>query len=256
MSSKPFPPLESGPDLAAPGGRSRRRPAAAEFATPTARRTTPAAAFVYPQAPDPRVKAKTPEGDEPETRESIESEALTRGRLETEARLRAELDRALRQERASIGIVVGGFARARANYFLRIEGEVVRLALAVARRVLRREAALDPAVLSAAVRNALDQLDAATVVKLRVHPSRAHLWEGALRSVERGMTPQVLQDPSLSVEQCRLETDLGSTELDLDGPLAEIDQAFRDLREDRARLADESEEEQEDDEAGGSGAAK
>ena len=56
----------------------------------------------------------------------------------------------------------------RDRYFEAVEHEVVKLALAVAARILRREAQMDPLLLTGAVRVALGQLSASTQVRSRV----------------------------------------------------------------------------------------
>lgn len=171
-----------------------------------------------------------------EARERIETEAFRRGRQEAEARAVAETTQALQRERAAIGMVVGAFARARAAYFLRVEGEVVRLALAVARRILHRESQLDPILLRGAVRVALDRLEGSTQVKLRVHPSRAGLWVEAFKGIERTMAPQIVEDAASDPTQCTLETDLGNAGFSVEQQLQEIEQGFFDLLEERIRL--------------------
>ena len=56
----------------------------------------------------------------------------------------------------------------RDRYLHAVEHEVVELALAVAARILRREAQMDPLLLTGAVRVALGQLSGSTEVRLRV----------------------------------------------------------------------------------------
>ena len=59
--------------------------------------------------------------------------------------------------------------------FASVEQEVVKLALAVAARILRREAQMDPLLLTGAVRVALGQLSASTQVRLRVPAAELEL---------------------------------------------------------------------------------
>jgi len=194
--------------------------------------------FVYPTVDEIAPKPVAPAGDAavgmPELRERIETEAFRRGKMEAEARAQAEVAQALMQERASISMVVGAFDRARASYFMRIEGEVVRLALAVARRILHREAQLDPILLRGAVRVALDRLEGSTQVNLRVHPSQAELWNEAFQGIERGM-PRIVEDASIKPGECQLETDLGNASFNIEQQMKEIDQGFYDLLEERTR---------------------
>ncbi len=62
------------------------------------------------------------------------------------------------------------FRSQREEYFAQVEHEVVRLALAIAERILHREAQVDPLLLAGAVRVALGQLAESTEVRLRVPP--------------------------------------------------------------------------------------
>jgi flagellar assembly protein FliH len=56
--------------------------------------------------------------------------------------------------------LIESFTLERDRYLQTVEQEVVKLALAVAARILRREAQMDPLLLSGAVRVALGQLSA------------------------------------------------------------------------------------------------
>ena len=49
---------------------------------------------------------------------------------------------------AAIAAAVTEFARQRTDYFRRVESEAVRLALSIARKVLHREAQMDPLLLA------------------------------------------------------------------------------------------------------------
>ena len=73
-------------------------------------------------------------------------------------------------------------AEERDQYLHAVEHEVVKLALAVAARILRREAQMDPLLLTGAVRVALGQLSAIDPGAVARAPGRAGL-------VERGHCP-------------------------------------------------------------------
>ncbi len=74
------------------------------------------------------------------------------------------------------------FAAERDKYLHDVEQEVVELALAIAARILRREAQMDPLLLTGAVRVALGQLSDTTRVTLRVPGSELDLWKKRSRS--------------------------------------------------------------------------
>ena len=63
------------------------------------------------------------------------------------------------------------FAAQREGYFQRVESEVVQLALSIARKILHREAQIDPLLLAGIVRVALESLNDGTQVRLRANPA-------------------------------------------------------------------------------------
>ncbi len=92
------------------------------------------------------------------------------------AALAAEEERHKRQ----LAALVERFAEERDRYLQAVEQEVVKLALAVAARILRREAQMDPLLLTGAVRVALGQLAASSEVRLRVPAAELELWTEAI----------------------------------------------------------------------------
>jgi flagellar assembly protein FliH len=125
--------------------------------------------------------------------------------------------------------LVESFHAERARYFEAVEQEVVKLALAAAARILRREAQMDPLLLSGAVRVALGQLSASTEVRLRVPPADLELWTEAIAHLP-GLSPRpaVVPGEDMQVGECALETELGSVDLGVGAQLAEIERGFFD----------------------------
>jgi len=132
--------------------------------------------------------------------------------------------------RAAVAATLKDFAGERELYYQRVEGEVVALAVAIARRILHREAQLDPLLLSAAVRVALERLAGGTRVKLRVHPDHARKWYKALGQNEgQKVQAEVIADRQVSPLDCLLECELGTTTVSIDSQLKEIEAGFFDL---------------------------
>lgn len=126
------------------------------------------------------------------------------------------------------------FRTERDEYLARVEHEVVRLALAIAERVLHREAQMDPLLLSGAVRVALGQLAESTEVKLRVPTERREMWAEMLRLMPGlPLRPEVVGDPGLETPEAVLETALGTVDLGVRAQIAEIERGFFDLLEAR-----------------------
>lgn len=119
------------------------------------------------------------------------------------------------------------FAAEREQYFHAAEAEVVRLALAVAARILRREAASDPLLLMGAVRVALGQISAAAEVRLRVPPAELDLWTEAIALLPNlAAKPAVLPGEGMTLGECRIETALGTADLGVRAQLAEVERAL------------------------------
>jgi flagellar assembly protein FliH len=121
------------------------------------------------------------------------------------------------------------FNAERARYFEEVESEVVKLALAIAARILRREAQMDPLLLSGAVRVALGQLSSATQVRLRVPPADLELWAEAMAHLPNlAVRPAVAAGEEMRLGDCVLETEFGSVDLGVGSQLGEIERGFFD----------------------------
>jgi flagellar assembly protein FliH len=104
---------------------------------------------------------------------------------------------------------------------------VARLALAVAARILRREAQMDPLLLTGAVRVALGQLSDSTQVRLRVPAADLGLWKEAMALMPNlAVRPEVMAGEGMHLGDCRIETELGSVDLGLRAQLGEIERSF------------------------------
>ncbi|MGH9685702.1 MAG: FliH/SctL family protein [Candidatus Acidiferrales bacterium] len=159
-----------------------------------------------------------------------EKQAWERGFQEAVAKTRAEADVESEKLRDAVAEALRRFAQQREEYFRRVEAEVVSLALAIARKVLRREAQIDPLLLSGMVRVALEKTAASQNVRLRVHPSQIDAWREYLATLgELGAVPELSGDGALEPNQCQIETEMGVTELNLESHLKEIEQGLFDL---------------------------
>lgn len=122
------------------------------------------------------------------------------------------------------------FRQQRERYFYTVEREVVRLALAIAARVLHRQAQMDPLFLSGAVRVAMDKLADTTKVVLRVAPVQVPAWQEMFRlHASVRAQPEIMGDITLNAGECILETNLGTIELGVGAQLEEIEKGFFDL---------------------------
>jgi flagellar assembly protein FliH len=121
------------------------------------------------------------------------------------------------------------FAQARDRYLQAAEREVVNLALAVAARILRREAQMDPLLLTGAVRVALGQIAGSTQVRLRVPADELNLWTEAMDLLPNlAAKPVVIAGEGMRLGDCMIETEMGSVDLGIRAQLGEIERGFFD----------------------------
>jgi flagellar assembly protein FliH len=159
-----------------------------------------------------------------------EEQARALGIKEGEAQARARFERELAAERAALAKALADFAREREGYFCRVEAEVVKLAVGIARKILHREVQVDPLLLAGVVRVALEKMAAGASARLRVHPDHVYAWHDFFANQQdHGPMPELVGDATLGMGHCVLETALGTTELTLEAQLAEIERGFFDL---------------------------
>ncbi len=164
----------------------------------------------------------------------LEGEETGRGRAAE------EFERTLAESRRELAASVEAFREERRRYFHRVESEVVKLALAIARKILHREAQIDATLLTGIVRASLDRLEESTGAVLRVPSAEAGGWRGVLANLPR--PPALIEDGQLPKGAAVLESQMGTIELSIDAQLQEIERGFFDLlhRDDlRARHAGE-----------------
>ena len=143
--------------------------------------------------------------------------AAAAGKIAEECRLR------------QVAELIETFARERDRYLQAVEHEVVKLALAVAARILRREAQMDPLLLTGAVRVALGQLSASTRVELRVPPAELGMWTDAIALLPNlALKPVLTAGDGMRLGDCVIETALGSVDLGIRSQLGEIERGFFD----------------------------
>lgn len=134
-----------------------------------------------------------------------------------------------RQRQRELETTMHAFARERDEYFRQLEGEVVHLALAVARKVLMREASVDPELLTGLVRVALDRLGAGPAVTLHVPAAELAKWKQTEAFVGSPHLCEVVVDALLPPGACRVETDRGTASFGLEGQLKAIEQGLLDV---------------------------
>ena len=148
---------------------------------------------------------------------------------EVEQRLRKEYEHKLSAAREPIAAALENFGQERSHYYAQVEMEIVQLALAIAAKILHREAQVDPMLLAALVRMAVERMREGSSVTVRVSPGKGDSWKQYFAANPSVSHVEVEEDPQLSEQDCMLDTELGSANFGLDSQLKEVEQGFFDL---------------------------
>lgn len=146
------------------------------------------------------------------------------GRIEGERVAMAQLDPVILRLTRTIADVAAAGAALRRD----AEEDVVKLAVAVARRVLHRELSLEPDAILGLVKVALGRVDAQEVHRVRAHPEDAPRIAAELDSMSLVEKIEVLPDSTLERGAVLFETKRGTLDASLSTQLAEIERGLTD----------------------------
>ena len=104
-----------------------------------------------------------------------------------------------------------------------VEQELVLLAIAVARQLIRRELRTDPGQIIAVVREAMAILPSgARKVSLFLHPDDAELIRAALSVEEEGQAWKLIEDPLLTRGGCRVTSETSTIDATVEKRLSSV----------------------------------
>lgn len=154
-----------------------------------------------------------------QTRQTAFDEGLRQGREEGNAGMKAASER-LAQTLAELV----SFKR---NLRTEAEMEVVKLSLAVARRVLHRELLTDPDAMQGLIHAALQKIQRREVWRVRVSPVGVEAVRTALERAGLGAI-EIVADASFKSGDLVIETAIGELDASVDTQLQEIQRGFTD----------------------------
>lgn len=155
--------------------------------------------------------------------------ARATGFADAEAKMRHEFEHRSEIQTGKVCEAIANFDIEQKNYFARVEAEVVQLALAIAGKILHREAQVDPMLVAAIVHLALGQLKEGSAAAVRVRPEDANRWREHFASQAANISVKVVEDTELERGDCVLETELGTVNFSLDAQLKEVERGFFDV---------------------------
>jgi len=160
--------------------------------------------------------------------EALEQEAFSKGYAQGERE-----GNAAAAERADVLITrlsgtIDDIAALRAGMLHKTERDVVRMALAIAQRVVHRALDVDPELLLAMARVAIDRLGDGVAATIHLHPDD-HRAMMAVRARRADAVPAaVALQPDLTVPPggCVVRSEFGVIDLGLDAQIAELSRAL------------------------------
>ncbi|HEY1803280.1 MAG TPA: FliH/SctL family protein [Terracidiphilus sp.] len=185
------------------------------------------------QGPKARGDSSGDAGNENDSAQRSFELGRARGREEGRQAEREAIDAArgaeAERQKRQLDALVTKFSEAGELYLREVEREVVKLALAVASRILRREAQMDPLLLTGAVRVALGQLAASSDVRLLVPAAELELWQESIAHLPHlSVKPVVAVGEGMRLGDCAIESHAGTVDLGVRAQLAEIERGFFD----------------------------
>ena len=155
--------------------------------------------------------------------------ALRQGRTEGEA---AGLVRARQQIEpviARLNAAIGELAQQRSKVLAEAEEDAVKLAIAIAQRVLYRELSTDPEAILGLVKAAFQKLNARETHRLRISPPDLAVVEEHSARLQLPPKVEISADPSLSPGSAVFETSRGELDASIDTQIAEIGRGLADV---------------------------
>ena len=114
---------------------------------------------------------------------------------------------------AALEAIIGTLARPLDELDAAIETELTRLALAIAKHLVRRELKIDPSQVIGIIRHTISLLPlAARNIKIHLHPDDAAVVRDKLAAPKGEREWQLFEDPLMARGDCRLTTDNSSVD--------------------------------------------
>jgi flagellar assembly protein FliH len=108
------------------------------------------------------------------------------------------------------------------------EKDLLKLAVAIARRVLHREVTIDPESIEGLIKVALEKLQSRDLCRVRVHPNHAAFMKSSFDRISNSKKIELIADASLRCGDVMFETEHGTLDASIESQLSEIERGFAD----------------------------
>lgn len=127
-----------------------------------------------------------------------------------------------------LGQSIGELAQIRVRLRKQAESDTIKLSLAIAKRVLRREVAVDPDAMRGLLIAALEKLQTQEAHRVRVSAGQADAIAATLRQTVAHARIEVIPDGTLAPGGVIFETSQGNLDASVDSQLQEIERGLAD----------------------------
>src|SRR6266850_4019760 len=155
-----------------------------------------------------------------EARETGYSEGEAAGKAQGEDEVRAAVQRLTES--------IAGVDEYRSRLYRQTEVDAVRLSVAIARRVLRRELTVDPSAIEGLVGAALQRLQSQETCRVKMHPDYITALSAAIERMGMSAKVEVVADPAQEPGAAVFEMPRGNLDASIDSQLREIERGLVD----------------------------
>lgn len=156
------------------------------------------------------------------------AEAHRRGFQEGEASSRAQAQAAIQPAIERLARTVEELAALRPHLRRDAEANLLKLAVEIARRVLRRELTADAEALRGVIQVALERLQSQEICRARVHPEQEAVLRRCLGQPGTARNIEILPDAALERGALIFETARGNLDASVETQLCEIERGLTD----------------------------
>ena len=156
-------------------------------------------------------------------------EALVAGRLEGETQTRKFLEPQLEAELNNLRNMLRELMLAGPKLRHQSEEDLVRLAVAIARRILHREVIVDPDAMIGLIKAAFNRLDLREVIQIRTDPDNYALLQRVTETLGLPRAAKVIADAGLRKGSLVIETARGELDASVETQLLEVQRGFTDV---------------------------
>jgi len=155
-------------------------------------------------------------------------EAREAGRAEGEAQAKAQAQEEVRATIERLANAIAELDQYRGQLLRQTETDAVRLSIAIARRVLRRELTVDPSAIEGLVRAALERLQSQESCRVRMHPDFVPALRDCVERMGMERRVEIISDAAQEPGAAVFEMSRGSLNASIDSQLKEIERGLAD----------------------------